>query len=274
MPDEWSFILKISYFIARNKIFLKRMALFLLFFIDILIVAAFSTMFLNYQSDTLLYQEVLWQLTHNNLDYAYLNTISRPQPLEVLKTHIIKNTDGRFDFVALVKNKNINWRAPSLEYRFVWNKGGTEYFKSFLLPGQDKYLMAFKQDAARGISAVQVEFRHVAWQRVERSDLLDNLGKLQATEAKINITSDGNSRLLFKANNNSAYSFWTVGWQVVVFRQSRAVAANYVFVNNLKSRDARDISLVWLERLETNDTIDIKPDVDLFDEKSFMKPDS
>ncbi len=272
MLDKQQFILKISYFIVKNKIFFKRFLSFTLFFLDILVVISFSVYYLNYHSGTLEYQEIIRQLSQDYINYDYIRSQAKPKQLEVVKSHIIRNNDGTTDLVALVKNPNINWRAGSLEYRFYNSKGSTEYVKSFLMPGQEKYLMVFKQNVLKNPTEIKVDFKNIAWTREENADKLSLLQQLKATDQKIEVSPDGNSLLKFKVNNLSAYGLWTVGWQVVIFRQTRAVAANYVFVDSMTSQATKDVVLIWLERLETNDKIDIRPDVDLYDSKVFIKP--
>ena len=79
------------------------------------------------------------------------------------------------------------------------------------------------------------------------------------------------SALTFTAENDSAYSFWDVGFYALLYKGSQLASINYLDAEKFKSGESRDLQIQFYEGLPTITKTEIIPEVNIFDQDAYMK---
>jgi hypothetical protein len=80
------------------------------------------------------------------------------------------------------------------------------------------------------------------------------------------------NRVVFKMSNNSAFGFWNVGAQVFLYSAGSLVSINYIDIKQFRAGETRQIEVDWNYRLPSIDSIEVRPELNAFDEGNIMKP--
>ncbi|MFH1457209.1 MAG: hypothetical protein ABIF17_03820 [Patescibacteria group bacterium] len=270
--EQQSWYYKIAYFFISNQILLKRLFLFLLIFANIIIWLCVVVLFTNYLTDTKSYNYAISLISKDRIDFTAYKVTHSPKNISILDSYVVARSDGRYDFLAKIKNLNVNWAAGVLKYKFSYPGGQTEEKIDFVLPGKEKYLFVFGHEIDFPIDHAKLVIQETGWYRIKNSENLSILNDIFASEEEF-VRFDKSSAVQFSVNNKSPYSFWSVGWQVVLYRGSDPIAFSYVTTNQLLAVSSYDTQTTWFENLSTPTRIDIISDVDILSSDVFMKVD-
>lgn len=197
-------------------------------------------------------------------------------PLDVLSRKVIASSDGKIDIVALVKNPNQRWALASFDYSF--SVSGKVYPKqqSFLLPGEQKYVLLLNVDGL-GSGTPQIFIDNYQWQRVTNYDLwaperlkftIKNKQFVAARQGEISDRLPV-SEATADISNDSAYNYHEVELQVALFSGNTLVGINRIPLQDFKSGDKRSISARWTQSLPVVTSVDIIPTVNIIDQSVY-----
>jgi len=265
--------LKFAYWFTSNKEKLKKLGLAIFGLIDLILLSygiwGLASYYLTYNKEEQLFQNwptINWQSLKRN----------RPEDLKILETSVIGGNFGKYDLVAKIKNPNDQWVASRITYRFLLdNNKSTPSQTSFILAGEEKYLMVLAYESLERIKNLTVQFDQVGWQRLTKiknfkkvefsievgeltplSDLVQNKTNLQ--------------RLSFTAKNNSIYNLWEVGFQIALLgSQNKTVGINYLIINDFPAFSEKKIEVNLFDVPANLRKILIIPEVNVFDENNF-----
>ncbi|MFH1173168.1 MAG: hypothetical protein V1692_01400, partial [bacterium] len=185
----------------------------------------------------------------------------------------------RYDFFAQIKNPNQEWYVASFDYRFILSSGSTEVRQGFLLPEEGKYLMDLAVET-KGASQARLEIRNIEWRRVNKHQIPDYQAFYQEhfnfELADIAFTSAGQSaagtgQVDFNIINRTAYNFWNVGFQVLLYNGRQIAGVNYISLEQLLAGENRPVHVYWYEKLPNISQVEIIPEADIFDSKVYMQ---
>lgn len=262
--------LKWSYWYVSHKLRIRRnTSIFLA-----VVVASFWAFFawqagdfvVKFNSD----QYMIGRLLFTPSPYADLLEKSRPQNMSVSDTQTFMEENGRYDFLALMRNPNNDWLV-TFDYRFSEGETQGPYKHSFIMPGEERYLM----DLGHNGNASKLEIINQRWARVTKVESIIN-SRLRfgvADEKLYAGTATGEpNRVVFKMSNDSAFSFWNVGAQVFLYSAGSVVSVNYIDIKQFRAGETRQVEVDWNYRLPSIDSIEVKPELNAFDENNIMKP--
>lgn len=187
---------------------------------------------------------------------------------------------GKYDFLTEVKNSNDKWWAE-FEYRFIGEGLEGQWRKTFLLPGDQKYAFDLGVDLDFRPLNVRMEMRELKYHRISphrisnyeewrngrlNIEISDKLLDQSAMRAGKNVAT-----LVFKAKNNSAYSFWSVRFYALLYRGEQLASVNYITLENFISGETREAQMSFYEGLPTITKFEILPEVNIFDEENYIK---
>lgn len=270
--------LKLSYWYITHKLLLRRLLIGFLIAISIgmysyAIFGAVQELFVYDRQ----YRELLANLPNDPSDYEYIRQVRGPQPVEVVGLSTIPATDNRYDFVATVQNPNDNWTVLSMRIRLISNGQVVKEREAFVLPAEQK-IIGFYGVSNVSPSSAQVIVDNYQWHRYNEYDAsLDPRLNFTVSNVEYDPVVEAGfsgklpvSVLRFTITNDTAYSYWNVGVTMSVQSGSQVLAANYIALEQFRSGESRDVEIFWYENLPSGQSIRITPEVNVFDEASYM----
>ncbi len=267
--NQWYY--KIAYFFINNQVVFKRMIVVLLILFNIFLWWPASVGLVKYLTNTSNYNQNLVNLVENSVNWAAYHNYQKPLFLKVLEVDKIKVDSNKYDLVAKIKNPNTNWSCQKFRYAFVVDGFAIDWQTGFILPQQDKYLFKFSYNSRTTPNKVDLKIETTNWNRIKKidQDRIFILKDFDIANEEFKLENDL-AQVKFKADNQSHFSFWQVGWQIALYRSEQLIGVNYVTTHNFMSGQERQISVVWDTNLATPSRIKIIPDIDIFDKNNYI----
>lgn len=203
-----------------------------------------------------------------------------PEQLITKSVQVFQSSGGRYDFLAVLQNPSQDWYAE-FTYQFVSGSGTTPEARGFILPMEEKYMAQFAQEMMSLPRGAELYISDVAWQRVDRHVIRDfeawrrertNFLVTDVEHKTVEAIDRTVARTSFKIENRTAFGYWRLGTFVVLLRGSSPVAANFITLDQFDSGDVRELDVNWFESLPSSSTVDIRPEVNLFDPSAYLPP--
>lgn len=232
-----------------------------------------------------------WAFVSGPKERANLNTILQikvsPEALRAIAARDISFTDaeifssgvGRYDLLAQVSNPNEKWWTE-FEYRFAGEGLDDGWKKGFALPGDKKYIVDLGVERAFRPRNVRLEINNLKYHRIDPHAIpnyavwRDEHFNMAITDKKFNPNAIHNNKsigvLSFKATNNTAYGYWSVGFIATLYRGNQMVSINYLSANDMASGEARDLQMSFYEGLPTITKYEVVPEFNIFDESGYI----
>ena len=213
------------------------------------------------------------------IDYSAINAAIQPKSLVLGTTTVFSSGAGRYDFAAEITNQNSGWRAE-FTYDFLVDGVARPEKKNFILPGDQKYLFDLGVNETNKPRQVLLEVKSLAWHRIDPHDIPDYASwrdtrlnfvvqNVKFSPAAVQGTIPI-SRASFDVTDNSAFSFWDVGFEIFLYRGSSLAAVNYITLEEFRSGQNRPVEVSWFEPLSSITQVKVVPEVDIFDPDVFM----
>ncbi|MFH1711923.1 MAG: hypothetical protein ABH846_01660 [Patescibacteria group bacterium] len=219
----------------------------------------------------------------DNLESIHSVTIARSATDILLgDTSVFSVGESEFDFYAEIENTNTDWYA-TFSYQFITNRGDTEEFVGFIMPGQRKPLIAFRQELPSRPSTTDLAISNVVWSRVNGHDIADintwlnEHNQFELTDAVFarNVELEGSSlaRSSFTIANNSPYSYWSADFYIFLERSGTILGVNQVTLPGFASGESRDLDINWFGAAPATATVNVIPNINYFDTGAYMSPE-
>jgi len=273
MPHPSKLKLSIAFWITKNKIIFKRLAIFLAFLISLLYISYAAYSFVDYYSSQAELDSLISGINKNYINFEMYRIKLKPVPLKTRSVDILKGSEDKYDYVALVANQNDRWYIEKITYKFTDNGYSTNIFEDFILPNQSKYLVAYNQEPTtypRALDLNIIDAKHVRVRRLLDVDLSDFV--IEESEYIPALASPlGTPRIRFSVANNSLYNFWEVPFKIIIYDRSLPVGVNVAYVIKFKSGETKTVEIAWPEKISYHITnVLVVPDINLFDESNYM----
>jgi hypothetical protein len=190
---------------------------------------------------------------------------------------------GQYDLAIRLKNPNDKF-VGTFQYCFRQDSTDLVCGSDFILPGSDKYILALAQDLPAGSSNVTFTISNMFWSRVNAhkipnwSDYLTSHLTLPVTDINYTVNSGIGtssvttfSSLQFNLTNQTAYNYYSVPVNILLFNGSDLVGVNRYSINNLMSNEKRAVNLNWPGGLSGVSQAVIQPDVNIIDDSVYLK---
>ncbi len=203
--------------------------------------------------------------------------------LQYGKVQIIDLGEKKYDFLVKVINPN---QKHSAEIIYCFKEKDKEFYRSsnFILPGEEKYILALGQEFAGSPTGVVFYMEEIAWRRIDSHKYPDwekfrdehlNIGisDIKFTPAKSTILTEklNLNDLKFIAANNTAYNYWEVDLVILLLRQSKVIAVNEYVLNNFKSGQIREVNVTWPGQLGRVDNTIVIPEINIVQNDIYIK---
>ncbi len=273
-----NFKLKVSYWYVSHKFQLRTGLIILLIIINLAFYSYSLYRFLViYLVEGKNFQRDMNSLTANLIDYSYFNRVNKPQDLEILGFDVVDGREGRYDFIAKIKNPNLVWAAEQVSFQLIVNGEVVAEKESFIYPNEEKYVAIFGQEVSGGENPV-LKIAQVNWLRYHDFESFSTQRlRFEVSDIEFKSAQESGIRgelpvsiLDFKIKNNSAYNYWHVGVNMVLLSAQQVGGANYISLDQFRSGETRDVEMRWYESLPSINQVEIIPEVKISNPDSYM----
>ncbi|MEO8065804.1 MAG: hypothetical protein ABI643_03045 [Candidatus Doudnabacteria bacterium] len=193
-------------------------------------------------------------------------------PLQIIDKKIFTLSPNVYAGYVRIKNINLEWGVPSLEYTVEFKTlGGTSITKvngsTFILPSSEKLIVfsRFTSQTKPDEIAVALADTHF----IHKPDVAVNL-ELERTDLQINPDS-----LVIAAGlkNLMALTVKEIDLPVTVFNaKNEIVAVNFTSINDVLSGETRTFQYLWPVAVPDAVRAEINPQINIFDRNIFSTP--
>lgn len=266
--------LDIGLWISENRIKIKQgITIFLIVFVSSTL--SYSTYHL---ADYILYGRshdklMLEELTRVTYDGEYLRQVMAPDNLLFSFTNAYY-VQGTYDFLTKIKNPNPNHYA-NFYYCFEEVDRELACGESFILPGDDKYVMELNHKISPNVGKVNFVIKDISWRRISAHTIKDwysyRRERLQfiVDMADFDINNN-NYNLEFTINNNSSFSFKEVPLQIILLGSRGEIGANKYRLRDLMSQQKVTVSMNWPVGNSRASQVLIIPEIDILDNNNYI----
>lgn len=197
--------------------------------------------------------------------------------LEVKENGFVESgISGKYDLFSRIFNPNNDFGSGNFNYEFdLKDAGGTSLGKfsgeSFILPGEEKYLVATNVPSGTVPSEINLTIQNVKWEEFvnyEKPQLkIINRNYLETSSGV------GFSEAFGLLKNESPFDFSTIKINMILKDSSgKIVALNSTVINTVKTGESRDFKALWLNRFPGEvENVEFQTEVNVFDSEAFAK---
>lgn len=278
-PDISERQLGFAYWFVTHKILLKKIGTGILMAVSSLFLLYGLYGFADYFFITgPAERRLIAQLPKNLVNFNSIHQEAAGS-LRILNTYLI-SSGGKYDLAAKIVNPNEKWRAD-FDYQFIVDGLPTAVKNGFILPGEEKYVFNLAFDAAKGARNVSFNINEIRWQKIDPHQIPDYSAwkKVRFNFTVSDIVFDGAvrsdskvfSQAKFKVKNSSAFDFWQVNFNVVLYRGSVVAGINTASIGQFYANSEKDLVATWYESIPGVTRTEVYPEADIFDNESYIK---
>lgn len=204
----------------------------------------------------------------------------KAQDIVFTEAQVFAGGIGQYDMWTKAQNSNEKWRAE-FEYRFVGEGYEGKWKQGFILPNEEKYIADLGVELVARPRNIRFETQNFNYHRIDphkipnyevwRDARLNILTSEKVFNPRVISGNKNIAQLSFKAENDSAYSYWSVGFYALLYRGTQLVAINYLNAEDFASGEERELQMQFYEGLPTISKTEIIPEVDIFDEGNYKR---
>jgi hypothetical protein len=272
---------KISLWWVQNKSNLKKVGLIIFLIVDIAlfaIAAAYliDAYLLNYEAEG---QAVEQMVANGQADLNAYTQATAANDLDFEKTKVFATGDGSYDFYAILINKNTDWWAE-FTYQFSHKAGETETYSGFILPNEEKPLVALAVKSDSILTSASLLIQEVVWHRVdhhitgEYEQWLADRFQIKMSKIEYIPTVELGEeldlgRVTFTVKNESPFSYYSPKFYVVLMRNNTPVGINTTTLQVFESGAEHDVTVNWFGSRPNASSVDIVTEINIFDIDSY-----
>lgn len=213
------------------------------------------------------------------INYAFFRDAEAPRPLKAESPIVLPAGEKKYDIVAKAVNPNPQWWVE-FEYSFGEKIPAR---KGYLLPGDTRYLslLGYQSDTRPAVGELKME--NLVWHRVNlhatRPDFAtwaNSRLNFHVTDAQFAPPSPSDPvpvwRASFTVANDTGFGYFNVGFFVTLLSGSRVVGVNQVVITDLRPGDQREVDASWFTDIPTVTKVEVRPAVNIFDDRIYIPP--
>jgi|GEM_PF-194899 len=271
--------LNFGLWLMNNKSKIRRYIILFLIVVSIIfwlisIITWGNYLFFDLEADRQIINEVIkGGINHDKV-------LSESAKKIVIYPQTVLESNGKYDYVVLIENKNNNYYA---QFTYYLKNNNDKKYNGFILPGDSKHLLIMSNDYGNDMVIID----NINWSLYSKHEIPDwedykfyhlNFN----TENKIFTSSQESglsgelqiNKLEFDIINNTPYNYLGVGLNILLYRDTELVGAYKYIVPNFKSSESRNIKLSWAGAIGRVTVINITPDINIMSKDIYIKFDN
>lgn len=220
----------------------------------------------GFWADQRLRQEIARPL----INYAVLKEHFSAKPLEVAANYYFPGS-VKADAVAMVKNSNANFLVW-FDYRFMIGSSPTSWRKGFLLPGEEKPIVEFGIENGALASGAVLDLQNLSWQRISKHRVKDlPVFMAERLNFKTEDVSASAGLLSFSFTNQSNFNYYESRFLILLDSSGSLSGVEQVVFDKFLSGEEKKVELVLGGGYPSITSVSVRPDINIFDAKAFIK---
>lgn len=201
--------------------------------------------------------------------------------LEIGDLKIFSVHDSK-DLSISLQNKNNNFWA-SFDYCFYQGEEAIHCDNGFILPLEKRYVLFQGLEEVNGQDIV-FKIEDMYWSRINKKDIpnwndfaqtrinfiFNNVELLNANRSGLSENLKLSS-LDFIAQNKSAYSYYEVAFEILLFDDQELVGVEEYLAKDFMSGEKRLVKMSWLDNLGGANRVEIRPIINIMDVSNYFK---
>jgi len=268
--------LGIAYWYVTHKLLLKNILIAFLIVLDFCVIA-FNVylLVLNLSLNQKSYQANLVSLISTNPSYAISRQAILPKPIQVGQITTYPDMKN-YDIVAEISNPNDKWLA-TFDYQFKIGQNLTEKRSGFIFPSEQKKVLDLAVES--GNAASELIISNTQWQKeIDFATIYKEKFKFNVSDIKfipgseLGIGQQGSvSRATFTVANDTAYSYKNVDFILWLEASGQITAVNLANSGEFLAGQTKQLESTFFQRLPRITSVEVVPEVNIFDEENFLK---
>ena len=222
-------------------------------------------------------RSVLEIVAYGQSDLRAYSVATAAEDLDLGGTTVVASSEGKYDLYATIANPNDDWRAE-FTYAFTSSAGDTEPASGFVLPGEEKPVVAYAVEASATPRSASLVISDVVWHRVDHhvtGDLerwmTDRLNFVVENAAFERVDLDGETlgRVTFAVKNDSAYSYYEPAFTATLLRGSSVVGVTGTTLSELDAGEEQEVVINWFGTIPSVNKVEVSVSVNPFDISSY-----
>lgn len=201
------------------------------------------------------------------------------KPLEAAKTYFFSSRENFYDAAVRIRNLNLRYGAKNFSYTFklidgAGNEIGEKSGKSFILPGQSKYIIEPLIEAKGKPARVSFSYSDEQWERLEDfGELRLSIKNKFYSRTAAAAGETGFSKAEGTVFNDTPYDFDKIGVNVVLFGENNApIAVNKTEMRTLIAGEERYFKVIWFYPFEGDvKNVEAEAETNAFLQETFLK---
>lgn len=228
-------------------------------------------------------EQLMRNMVSTNVNKKNLST---PSDVKAGEVEMFPSSDNRYDFLVAVTNANPDYYVE-FDYAFNINGTTTKPQTGFILPTEQKNLVALGVTWPENINTVYLSLSNVNWHRINRHQISDwglfknqhlafNISEPQFSPAsasglseKINV-----SEIDFTFGNNSPYNYYHIPLNIFLYSYDRVVGIYQTSLENIASGEIRKIHLNYSGAADKVDRVTVVPELNIVRPDIYFKLNS
>ncbi len=287
--QDWElsdFKLKIGYWFISNKIFVKRFFLFFLIIANVLLISLSGARIIKYYTiERIEFNKMISDINSASINFKSYQERNRALDLQISELDVISLGNNRYNLIAKVSNPNAKkWIAENVEYYFYSDNFQSEHKKSFIFPGEKKFLAIFNIESDLVIRNPKLFISNIKWKKVEEKNIENFSNEIkEMSEFQIKETNcfsfsylqnkDSRSSISFLVKNNTIYNYYEVGFFIITYSGPIITSANYLQLDNFMAGEEKRAEIRWQQTIPKPSQIVIKPEINILDKNIIIGKD-
>lgn len=272
-----------GYWWVTHKLQVRKATIIVLSIVDFLLIGNFVFAYADwFWGSGVVERANIAQLTVQSTDYAFFRSKNAPRDVQLGSASVIASGEDKFDIVAQISNENRLWWAD-FDYHFQTPGGPTPTQRGYVLPNESRPLAALGVNATGDVSSALLVLENFAWHRVNQHFTRPDYPTWQAQRLNLQLgdasiiapsASDAvpATRVRFRVTNDSGFGYYKVGFFITLIGNGGVVGVNKVTISELRAGQIRDVEATWFSDLPSVSDIEVKPDLNIFDERNYIAP--
>jgi len=195
---------------------------------------------------------------------------SKPIKLKILYQDFISTTEGSFDFVAKVKNSNLDWGIELLRYRFyMFNQNdeqiGFKEGKTYMLPQEEKYFIEQRIEFPK-LGRIELRIDNINWKKLKDFDELD----LKIENSGVRLLENNYTQAFGIVENKSNFNLDRIEVFGLIFDNDNVIAAGKTDMRTILIGEKRYFEITWPYEVSA-DSFELKAYTNIFLDNNFMR---
>lgn len=265
---------------ARPKV--VNFALFLWLLLDVGLIVFFLLSVVLYLVSGSFSDQRLVGTLDDNVEALHSAAAARlADPLLVGDPHVLTHDVAVYDVYAILENPNTEWYA-TFTYQFS-DDVMTEPVAAFIMPGEEKYLLALNVAMEKKPSGVTVAVDDVTWHRVDRHAVANTAEFLvehenfvvtdSAYDDSVTIDKTKVGDATFTLTNNTPYNYYNPSFIILLKQGGSVIAVNQVSVPQFTAGEVRSMTVRWFGDAPSAGSVEVIPAINYFDEDEYAAPE-